>query len=332
MRKTITPFFSIVIPVYDVAPYLQECLDSVLAQEVKVWECICVDDGSTDGSGAILDEYALRDARFRVFHQPNCGVSAARNLALAQAQGAWVAFLDGDDVWASGWLAGVQQLISAYPGIDWISAPQGDIDFVDRVPVALDLSNDVSGVSQRASMNLVATAWHQVSRCGYMGAHFFRREALSGLSFDPTIRFREDALFLFEATFNLSHGVVAPHLKGYCRRVRKSGATQSPQSPSEALTLLCAFEQVCQRIFARAGNASLPLQARMAAAFWVTKSVRAWRGACPNHRLVDAFRVWRRVWRLRCMGVVAWSTGSTRWNTWRWRLFVLTGWGRCLGA
>ena len=58
-----TPLFSIIIPVYNVAPYLRECLDSVLAQTFTDWEAICVDDGSTDGSGVILDEYAAKDKK-----------------------------------------------------------------------------------------------------------------------------------------------------------------------------------------------------------------------------------------------------------------------------
>ena len=68
-----SPKFSIIIPVYNVAPYLRECFDSVLAQTFTNWEAICVDDGSTDGSGEILDEYAARDGRFRVIHQKNAG-------------------------------------------------------------------------------------------------------------------------------------------------------------------------------------------------------------------------------------------------------------------
>ena len=92
-----TPFFSIIIPVYNVAPYLRECLDSVLAQTFTDWEAICVDDGSTDDSGAILDEYAAKDNRFKVFHQKNAGVSVARNTALSRIRGEWFLFLDGDD-------------------------------------------------------------------------------------------------------------------------------------------------------------------------------------------------------------------------------------------
>ena len=61
--------FSIIIPVYNSAWFLYECLDSILAQTCESWECICIDDGSTDGSCAILDEYAAKDKRFRVIHQ-----------------------------------------------------------------------------------------------------------------------------------------------------------------------------------------------------------------------------------------------------------------------
>ena len=96
------PKFSIIIPVYNVVPYLRECLDSVFAQTFTDWEMICVDDGSTDGSGAILDEYCKKveksgGRRIVVLHQKNAGVSAARNAALDVARGEWVWFVDGDD-------------------------------------------------------------------------------------------------------------------------------------------------------------------------------------------------------------------------------------------
>jgi len=89
---------SVIIPVYNVAPYLRECLDSVLAQTFTDWEAVCVDDGSTDGSGDILDEYAKRDARVHVIHQANGGLSAARNAGMDAAAGEWLFFLDSDDV------------------------------------------------------------------------------------------------------------------------------------------------------------------------------------------------------------------------------------------
>lgn len=89
--------FSVIIPVCNVAQYLREGLDSIVAQSYQDWECICVDDGSTDESGVILDEYAARYRRFKVVHQTNAGVSAARNAALDIAKGDYLVFVDGDD-------------------------------------------------------------------------------------------------------------------------------------------------------------------------------------------------------------------------------------------
>ena len=91
------PLFSIIIPVYNVAPYLRDCLDSVRNQSFCDWECICIDDGSTDGSGDILGEYVEQDSRFYVVHQVNAGVSAARNVGVAKAGGKYLWFVDGDD-------------------------------------------------------------------------------------------------------------------------------------------------------------------------------------------------------------------------------------------
>lgn len=92
-----SPLFSIIIPVYRSGPFLRDCLDSIRNQTLTDWECICINDGSPDDSGAILDEYARKDARFTAIHQENRGVSAARNAGLSLAKGNWTAFVDGDD-------------------------------------------------------------------------------------------------------------------------------------------------------------------------------------------------------------------------------------------
>lgn len=93
-----SPRVSVVVPVYDVEAYLPEALDSVLAQTHPAIEVVVVDDGSTDGSGAIADEYAARDPRVRVVHIGNRGLGAARNEGLRHATGELLAFADSDDV------------------------------------------------------------------------------------------------------------------------------------------------------------------------------------------------------------------------------------------
>ena len=92
-----SPKISIIVPVYKVEQYLRRCLDSIVAQTCTDWECILIDDGSPDNSGKICDEYAEKDGRFKVIHQENQGVSAARNAGLDCARGEWVTFVDSDD-------------------------------------------------------------------------------------------------------------------------------------------------------------------------------------------------------------------------------------------
>lgn len=88
---------SVIVPVYNTERYLRRCLDSLLAQTFADFEILLIDDGSTDGSPAIEQEYAARDPRFRLIQKPNGGVASARNTGLAQAQGDFIAFVDSDD-------------------------------------------------------------------------------------------------------------------------------------------------------------------------------------------------------------------------------------------
>lgn len=88
---------SVIVPVYNVEPYLRRCVDSILAQTYRNLEVLLVDDGSTDDSGAICDEYARRDARVKAFHKENGGLSDARNFGIERADGRYLSFVDSDD-------------------------------------------------------------------------------------------------------------------------------------------------------------------------------------------------------------------------------------------
>ena len=91
------PLLSIIVPVYDVERYLPKCMDSILAQTFTDFELILVDDGSPDNCPALCDAAAAKDARIRVLHQKNGGLSAARNAGLDVARGEWIGFVDSDD-------------------------------------------------------------------------------------------------------------------------------------------------------------------------------------------------------------------------------------------
>lgn len=112
------PLFSVIVPAYNVEDYLPQCIDSVLAQSFQDFELILVDDGSTDRTGEICDSVAgdWPNNRIHVIHQPNSGLSAARNTGIAAANGKYLIFLDGDDYFKEGALRAVQKALE--PGLD----------------------------------------------------------------------------------------------------------------------------------------------------------------------------------------------------------------------
>lgn len=118
---------SIIVPVYNVAPYLEECLESIAAQTYTTFECILIDDGSTDLSGAICDDFCRKDPRFRVIHQENAGVGFARNSGLDQARGAYIQFIDSDDVVLPGMLQAAMDVMNS-DTCDWVSWDAARID------------------------------------------------------------------------------------------------------------------------------------------------------------------------------------------------------------
>lgn len=115
---------SIIVPVYNVEEYLPACLDSILSQNYEEFEVICVNDGSTDNSWKILDEYESKDNRIKVVKQKNKGLSEARNVGLDHASGEWILFVDSDDkLGCYGVTTGheLQELMAQIEdGVDWI--------------------------------------------------------------------------------------------------------------------------------------------------------------------------------------------------------------------
>lgn len=112
------PKISIIVPVYNCKKYLRQCLDSILSQTFKDWECLLIDDGSTDESGSICDEYARRDNRFAAYHKENGGLTSARNYGLERSVGEWIMHVDGkiDEDEVRWYLPSVRQCIFAWCG------------------------------------------------------------------------------------------------------------------------------------------------------------------------------------------------------------------------
>lgn len=122
------PFFSIVVPVYNVSKYLKRCIDSILSQSYGNFELLLVDDGSTDDSGVICDEYLVKDNRIKVFHKKNGGVSSARNKGIDEARGKYIVFVDSDDYILADRLLQIFKLSDNNPDfiVEYYAAPENN--------------------------------------------------------------------------------------------------------------------------------------------------------------------------------------------------------------
>lgn len=177
-------FFSIIIPVYNVAPYLRECLDSVLSQTFTDWEAICVDDGSTDGSGAVLDEYASRDSRIKVVHKANEGVSVARNKGIEICSGEYFMFVDSDDSISSDALCDFAKVLEECNG-DCLLIYPFRLDAGHPMPIKL-LEQGVKPIDLLIGEHMSG---------GWPFCRIYKRTKFGHLRFIPRMRLREDMCF-----------------------------------------------------------------------------------------------------------------------------------------
>ena len=188
------PLISVVIPVYNAEKFLPECLDSVLCQEFPSFELLLIDDGSTDGSGKIADRYAEKDSRIVVVHQPNAGVSAARNRGVAEARGEYIAFVDADDRVTPTYLSHLlsPQVDLSIAGISLLHEPSGRME-------SHGFDRTRSARTDRERGLLFADAEiHDTTKgpCNKL----FRREIIEQhhLRFNPRYSYGEDHLFVLE--------------------------------------------------------------------------------------------------------------------------------------
>lgn len=186
----LTGLISIIIPIYNVEKYLAECLESVLCQSYRNLEIICIDDGSTDRSGQICDDYAAKDARVIVVHQPNRGAGAARNAGLARATGDYIGFVDSDDYIAPEMY---EKLLDALSQIkSSISACNTIEVFTDRMA---GCKNDGQRYRYTGTELLRKTAEHW--KYYIMVNKLFRRELVQGIAF-PEGNVIDDGFYTYQ--------------------------------------------------------------------------------------------------------------------------------------
>ena len=185
-----TPRVSVIVAAYNAEQWLPRCLDSLLCQTLEDIEVILIDDGSTDSTGRIADEYSSRDSRIQVIHQSNCGVSATRQTGIDHASGEFITFLDADDY--------------AHPDAYRTSY---DCAFGNHAAIVcsnyfrIDASGirPVSNVKPRYSVSskLRELFFHQN---GYLWRHLISKDLISelGVRFPPRMSFGEDIFFLID--------------------------------------------------------------------------------------------------------------------------------------
>ena len=182
---------SIIVPVYNTEKYLHNCIDSLLAQTYTDIEILLVNDGSTDGSGAICDACAARDARIRVMHQQNAGVSSARNAALAVASGEYIAFVDSDD-WVSPEYIEAMQSAMTEADADLVCC---DMFMVrNRFDTVRD-NTDCRDIIQGREVYRSLLCDGQVG--GYLCNKLFKRDMITA-TFDSNLHVSEDFVFCAE--------------------------------------------------------------------------------------------------------------------------------------
>lgn len=249
-----TPFFSIVIPVYNVAAYLRECLDSVRAQTFGDWEAVCVDDGSTDGSGSILDEYAARDSRFRVLHQPNAGVSAARNAALEIAAGEWLTFLDGDDRLREDALEMLASHARSRNRPDGILV-HPYIPMWDGGPVPAKTIADHVLVENASKEDLFLGPY---AANGFPFSRAYRRSKFWRLRFRTDLAMREDVCFWFDALcLDARWMIVNAEYYLYRQRANSACGSRNPHHCGQVLESMLHALHDLEKFTAQADNAKI---------------------------------------------------------------------------
>lgn len=192
---------SVIVPVYNCITTLERCVQAILEQTMQDWELILVDDGATDGSGELCDRLAARDARIRVLHKPNGGVSSARNLGLDKARGEFVMFCDSDDWAEPQWCEKLYQAAKENP---------------DCQPICNYYRNTPSGQTintAAAEFQIPREAFFALNRQELLGIPWnkiFRRQIIEEqrIRFCPELSLGEDLIFNLDYFHHIPGGLL----------------------------------------------------------------------------------------------------------------------------
>lgn len=245
------PLVSVVVPVYNVEPYLRECVESIRAQSYVNLEIILVDDGSTDGSGDMCDELAVLDGRITVLHARNGGPSAARNTGLKVAQGAYVAFIDSDDCVSPAFIETLYKALTQCHTN--VAAVPGGCFFNDGEHYKL--AQDVAAI-------LETTVVKKINAADYLELFFYRkvnfgchwwlfgRETLGCAPFSENILIGEDIQVSYRAVHSAGFVALADRRDLYAYRLRQTSLFKKPYEHVKGRSVIKytaqLYEDICR--------------------------------------------------------------------------------------
>lgn len=237
---------SIIVPVFNAERWLKECLDSIIYQSYQYLDIILVDDGSTDESGKICDQYARKDARIKVIHTKNGGVSSARNLGLDSAQGEYVSFIDSDDFVDTHYISAMLDR-SEETGADIVFCQMSTyadnyaVSIDENIPddIQVDVHNDdfVKFFCRFFSYksNIFGSSWRTL----------FKKNIIENIRFASEIKISEDLLFLARAMLNATHiSSVEEHLYFYRKTSQSVTAKYKKFFLSSQLSLYAELKKI----------------------------------------------------------------------------------------
>ena len=238
MKKEQCKLVSIIVPIFNTESYLVKCIESILAQDYQNFELLLVNDGSTDASGSICDEYSYIDKRIKVLHKDNGGVSSARNIGLKMAQGNYVLFIDSDDWIESDTISYLLMIITT------TNADCSICDFCNKnIPLQSFYQDSfkIQNFDMRSGIeNALIPKGYSWSTCNKM----FKKSLINtnSISFDESISIGEDLVFTISYLLHCANIAYGPKPK-YHYRWRETSAINEAFNPKK-LSAIKAYSKV----------------------------------------------------------------------------------------
>lgn len=240
-----SPLISVIVPVYNVCNYLPACIDSILIQTYRNIEVLLINDGSSDGSGNVCDTYAEKDKRIRVFHTVNRGVCAARNVALDNAEGEYVIFIDADDYWTDPLI--LETLVDV--------SVKNDLDLVRGEYIAVNdachtlYQRNITDEKRSVGYVLINSGKFLVSAVAgefFMPLILFRSSVLSGVRFEIGKIFLEDMSFLSQVLTRQCRCMYLPDkcFYAYRKNDRSVSAQTNPKKLADSFAMCSFFHEL----------------------------------------------------------------------------------------